>query len=341
MKKVLALVLAAMMILSIAPMSVSAAGSSLGMSIQDAPAGFALVEGGTAICDIDLSKGDKRTIKVYLSMDAPTPKIAAGQVYMTKADVKDADMSVKYSRKDKVVKNVTIAYSDGKDGAPKGAAYIKIEFVKPYVIESTKDEIDFKYAFVLQTGKNRETYEHEGTYIRSKKEVNEDTDYAYLEKDTDVLFEATEYVKKGEIVLDAGVTVWAKLFKGDYYARATDEILEADEDIINQYPDITKVVTLSTIGLKSASTFVTFEENDKDIFVYNADLEYIGTAADELPWSTKYYLSAKELDVEAADIDEEPIDGGDATEEEPYEDGLGLGGNDAPENVNDSPSTGC
>lgn len=316
MKKVLALVLAAMLVIGIAPMTFAAPNTSLNAS-------FDFIAAGTDIAyDCD-SIGPASTIKIALLI--PGTNDAMTKRYVTDAANK-IDVKTKISEGSKAIDKVEIKYNKDQ------TAYINIKFVEKYV--STKD-LDFKFKVYLTSKKSRIGNEAEfyGTLSNEKQDVAEDDDYVYT-YDTPV-FEAKAYIKNLEIEVGNGVTINAKVFEGKkYYAQASQKVKSEDDATLTQYPDIDTIFYLDTIGLNSSGNTVKLDIDDK-LFVYNADLEYIGTTADALPYSTKYYVASKELDVES---DAEPTDEPGETEEPG--DNPGMGGDDVPENVNDNPGTG-
>ncbi|MDL2234420.1 hypothetical protein LJC63_12710 [Ruminococcaceae bacterium OttesenSCG-928-L11] len=334
MKKVVSTLLAAALALG---MTVPALAADRGANsqIQDLSVGYSEDVGNNSIDLGTIRPKDEVTKYIYLYEDmfdwedghTGTP----GQL-LTRGQINDSKLKIRTtgSKGLKAIKDISIDTSKSR---------IEVEFVDEYV--STND-LDFEitvYLTIDSSSQKEYGITFTGTLENEEVEAEEDDTYHDL-SDGDVV-EANAFIKDAELYLGNGVTMYAKLYNGKkYYGTANNDIKDEDADIVTQYPDISEIYYLNTINLNSTSNYVNFDIDDT-FYVYNTDLEYIGTTRDDLPYSTKYYLANKELDVDTAEDDliEEPLDADDTTES--YESGEDMGGDDlVPDNYNDNPGTG-
>jgi hypothetical protein len=228
-----------------------------------------------------------------------------------------------------------VKWTFAKDEQP---AYLRITFNNKFVSTST---VDYKFMAYLNKNKRRDQdteVNFEGSYKNAETTVDEGDSYVYLSTDIPVV-ESLAYIKNIDIELDDGITIHTKFFKGKkYYATGSAGFGSADDETLTQYPDIDAIYTLESVGLNNAYTTVSLNVGGS-LPVYNADLEYIGTTADKLPFSSKYYVAATELDI-ASSI-EEPAEEPTTDPGDGFDPGANMGGDNSPANSNDNPGTGC
>ena len=331
MKKVLALVLVAMMVLSIAP-------TAFAVKVPELDLGYSNVGFGGNVGGDELlvnTVAPDTSWKFYLTNNDP----AAVNFYLTKQDVKDSKIDVKARGGSGAFKEVKIGYEKTTHATLPGAAYIEVKLVNPFVSTGTKDfeiivtpvldrknlkDVEFTIAGTLEN------------YIGD--DLDDSYEYANFDKDNRVR-KSVDYIKKIELDVDGHLSIFTKLFADKkYYARATNAIKDADMDLFVTYPELDAVYYLETVGLNSVGNYVKLDLDDKNLFVYDGDLNYLGTSADELPVTGKYFVASSELDV-ADDVEEAPED--EAGIEDEAGSNPNMGGDDVPVNVNDNPGTGC
>lgn len=257
---------------------------------------------------------------------------------VTKKEIKEKkiDVKVRTTKGSKIVRDVKVDYKNLTDTAgqivTREAAFVRIRTIEKFV--STK-EMDFELTVFLTENKERLTEEKQvsGVFKNAETTVTDSDDYVYL-GNTPVV-EAEEYIKSIEVEIGDGVTIFTKMFEGKrYYGHAEQDIKEADADITEAHPTIETIYYLETIGLNAPANRVVLDIDDANMYVYNANLEFVGMSDERLPYSTKYYVSSAELDI----ADEEP--------EEPEEPEVpklppNTGGDDLDiPNANLNPSTG-
>jgi hypothetical protein len=100
-----------------------------------------------------------------------------------------------------------------------------------------------------------------------------------------------------EIESGVGLSIWSSLDRGNkYYLYADDESTAGDNAVIARYPTISKVYHLVTDGSWDlANSYVTL--HDSNMYVYDSNLNYLGTTADKLRYSAVYYLSSSRLNM--------------------------------------------
>ena len=325
MKKVLALVLAAMMVLSIAPLALAAAVSENNLVFGVSGTALTISASNEINLTADARPADKYDIYLLNSSETGTA------AFFTKQMIKDAKIDVKVRGGAGALNKVEIKY----DAA--GYAYAQVSLIEPFVSTGSKD-----FEIVVTPVINRKNVKDEeitiiGTLKNYPGEIVDDTyEYSNFDEFRRVI-EAKDYVKKIELEVDDILSIFTKLFNGKkYYAKATNKIKSEDEALFVEYPELDAVYYLTTIGLNSVGNYVKLNLDDKTLFVYDEDLNYLGTSADELPVTGKYFIASAELDIVEEEVDEVPVDEADEDGSNPN-----MGGNDAPVNVNDNPGTGC
>ncbi len=123
---------------------------------------------------------------------------------------------------------------------------------------------------------------------------------------------AYESISLPKVYIGEGVTLnLVGLRKGVKFCgtASLNDTTDFDDELLIKYPDILQVYGLYTIGLNGAGTTVNLEETG-NMFIYDADFKYLGQIPKKLPFSEKYYLSSKllELETEVKDdeLDDEP-----------------------------------
>jgi len=216
------------------------------------------------------------------------------------------------------------------------------------------DGVDYEAQFYLIVdGRhwNNKAVTVSGTLINEDEEIDSDYgDYVYMGDGS--IIKATSYIKSIECDLDAGVSVFAKMFKDKkYWAVATTDDDDNDNAVMDKYGFDT-VYHLKNVNLAAVADYVLLGDEDSSTYVYavvntkndlygsgdGLTLKYVGKGDSKLPYADTYYLSTKQIDVEEID---EPIDDEEITSDVP-ETSEDLGGDDSyPANVNDNPGTGC
>lgn len=303
MKKVLSLLLAVMLVVGLAPVVFAAAGDGpykIGQSGTATPG-----VGGAYIINIADADGN--------GMNQAAIKAAKIDYRLNTQEGKKAigSHSLKYDKDTKL-------------------AYIEVKMAKPYV---SVTDVDYKFTVQLYVNKvEGDSVELSGTYGNAQVAVAKDTEYKSLVSGNQYL-KMDGYCKNLEIEFDNDVFAYLNAFNGrKYYGYVTRDIKDADQELLSEYPDIESIYYVSHVGLSGAQFLL---KNDVKMFVYDSELNYLGTTDEKLPFSDKYIVATSELDVDA-DIDDEPIDGDDGVDAGNPD----MGGDDVPANINDNPGTG-
>lgn len=213
--------------------------------------------------------------------------------------------------------------------------HVKIKYVRELV---SVDEVDFELTiYAVLDGRRQDDYSMTiiGTVANEITEVY--GDYDSVDTSAGQVAEAMEFNSKIEVDLGNGVTIHTKFFKGKkYYGICTRDPDEQDDVVFKKYPDVDNVVTLKTVGLNSTGDIVKLDTDYSDYYVYDKDMNYLGQSNQMLPYSTKYYLANRKLDV----TDDSDVDEADAPEENGGTNPETGGDGGAASNANINPGTG-
>ena len=213
--------------------------------------------------------------------------------------------------------------------------YVKIKYARELV---KTDGVDFELTvYAVLDGRRQDDYSI--TFIGTvENEVTEVFgDYDSVDTSSGQVAEAMEFNSKIEVDLGNGVVIHTKMFKGKkYYGTATRDADEDADIVFKKYPDVDNVVILKTVGLNSTGDVVKLDVDYSDYYVYDKDMNYIGQSNQMLPYSTRYYLANRKLDV----TDDSDAEEGDAPEESGGNPETGGDGG-AANNANANPGTGC
>lgn len=83
------------------------------------------------------------------------------------------------------------------------------------------------------------------------------------------------------------------LFGGEAYGVVSEKPTEEDKALMQAHPQIVRVLHLTTIGL-SGRVRIDMGESGA-LYVYSADLGYLGTTSDEVRLARTYYLTSEKL----------------------------------------------
>jgi len=303
MKKALSLVLAVVMVFGMATVAFAAA-----PKITDIAGGFDYDYSGPGTQGIDSLNlgeiGPDLEVKLYMDVtdfewEDPTNVPTA----LSSSHLSNAKITVKK----KVTKGSSVLdVVELKKDSPR--MYIKVKFVEEYVSTSDQD-FDFTVYLAKKSSKidNTEiqiygTMKNTEILVDDNDEEVDLSDSAYAKADG--------YIKNIKIDTGNDLYVNAKMFDGKkYYAKSSVEVTAADDAVMNAYPEIQVIYTLNSINLNSSGNTVTFAISDK-YYVYSADGKYLGTTADKLAFSSKYYLANAQIDMSGAEVaeTEEPTD---------------------------------
>lgn len=241
---------------------------------------------------------------------------------LTAAEIRSAKIKVGYTAKggSKVIKKCDLSTKDGR-----------IEFRIVTELVSTTD-YDFEcIVYVTIDGKRQNDEEITITGNVANLETEVYADYDYVDTSKGYVAVAEDFVSKIEVDLGNGVSIFTKFFKGKkYYGTSTRDADEADDVVFSKYPDVDNVVTLKTVGLNSTGDIVKLDTDYAGYFVYDSNMKYLGKATEMLPYSTKYYLANRQLNV----VDETEAE--EETEVEPEDGDAG----EVEGNANANPGTG-
>lgn len=226
---------------------------------------------------------------------------------LTMADIKASKIAVKQASATgaRAIASVEIKEDSNK------IANVVVTLVSTYA--DTKPT-EFETKLYLTIDGKRQDFDTivSGSLANTETEVYADTDYIDLSGGQTAV--CMESAPKVEVYIGNDVSLFVKMQKGKKYYGSVSREPDADDlEMFGEFPDIEEVFALTTIGLNGAGNNVKIDTKGVDYYIYNKNIEYLGTSADMLPYSEKYYLAATELDIYAAD---EPDEEGEPVESE-------------------------
>lgn len=190
-----------------------------------------------------------------------------------------------------------------------GRAYLMVRFKEDFPFT---EEREFAFdLYMTHKGKRKEEtmLQIEGTVVNDIITIKGDNERADLSQGG-TMVEADGACRNAELYIGAGVSLFQNLIGGNlYYARATDKRDDGDIEIMNYFPDIKKVLTITSTKNISNNATVRLQYTERDdlgneillekfktvYYVYDADGKLIGTTDDDLPLRSKYFLAIQEL----------------------------------------------
>lgn len=350
MKKVLSLVLAAVLVFGMASIGFAATATA-GKTISLGDSGYETDGKGfvftgnkgqlffyenvdyTTVVNIDKIQADTTLNLAYINKATSTGGTNVALSNTTISDLNRDKITVKrrISKGSDLIDNVKFKNVTNPYDANLKSVAVQIVFIDPFV--STKEK-EFDITVYLAIDGSRTDMEWSVSGYMENPTIEVDEDDSVDLSDGEVA-DCVGYTKSIQIDTGNGLFINTKMFDGQkYYAKSVQEITASDDEITAKYPEIDNIYRLYTVNLKSAANTVEFDIDDS-FYVYDADGKYIGMSTDKLPVSDKYYLATKKIDM-GADVTEEPADEVPVDPVNPE-----TGGDDVPANINDNPGTGA
>lgn len=231
-----------------------------------------------------------------------------GSVRKSTLDTNRVRTSVMYRKGKECIESIGYENFDGR-------AYLVVRFKEDFPFT---DEREFAFdLYMTHKGKRKEEtmLQVSGWVVNDIITIRGDNERADLSPGG-LMVEAEGACRNAELYIGAGVSIYQNLVGGNlYYARGTDKRSDGDIEIMNYFPDIKKVLSVTTARGISNSAKVRlryFERDDMGneiveqfqtkYFVYDADGKLLGNTDDELPVRDKYYLALQELDFGETDF---------------------------------------
>lgn len=176
-----------------------------------------------------------------------------------------------------------------------GGANVAITFADPFVSTSSRD---FDLNLFMYVGSRRQADSKTpfvGTLENGKQTLSSYDDY--VDVTDDKVFTTTSSIRNLQVysATGPGVTLTVNAYTNRaYYLSVDNSIYSDDEKVLNKYRDITDVIRLYQVNMSTSGRYVTLSSYGTS-YVYNANGDYIGTTNKALPFSSVYYISAKNL----------------------------------------------
>lgn len=305
MKKVLSIALAVAIVMSMSVVATAATGKIIGLSSVDEATFTAHFNG--SLTGMTLRQGD--VIEIPLTADmfewdpAQTPtateavtssQLSKGKITVRQTRVKGGDIFETVKIEDKVFSGISSSRT----------AYIKLEAKE--VLTSVKDK-DFELEIRINDGNNSNTYATiyiDGTLEPSVYEIDDadEIDMSYGD-----VVEATNNAKGVRAYIGEGVYLHTNFIKGTKYYGNAKADYPADKFTREQEKEygIEMALTLNWLGFREGSTTVEIEGYGDTGYVYDANLNYLGTTKERLPLLKYYVLGTKRVETKV--VTPEPV----------------------------------
>lgn len=303
MRRIVSITLAAALAATTAVTAFAASTGKITGMTESLSMGYSSAAGQTTVDLGTVYPQDERTeyIELYDSMfswdGGHIP--SATPTMLTTGQIRDAKLTAKVTNS-RVVRDVSINAREGR-----------IEVAFPKELVGTK-EIDFDFEVVLSIdGRRQSDHGMSFTGTLANPVIDVYAGYDSVDISDGSVAEAQDYVSKVALELGDGVSYVTSLSKGKrVYATATRTPAEEDDKVMKEYPSIHDVVTLTSTGL-GANGYLKLDGSYGKSHVYDADLNYLGDTAEQLPYASKYFFSSKKLeiveDIDSSAADTEPV----------------------------------
>lgn len=270
------------------------------------------VDGGnylSAVGRINLTQSDIRSGKVKL-----VKQVFKGGTLLREAVIEQAEADIKFEPSSSSSSSSTSSpsssssssLSSSSSNSPSSSlsssssytasktACISIKFVENFV---SVEEKDFDYKFTLSVAGEKEPlteFRVSGTMVFDTID-NADTGSQIDLSGGDVL-DADKFAQQVEFDLGNGVFITTNIFeKQKYYGKATMDSDATDLLVMRENPGVQTAITMHTVNLKGSGNIVSFRWEPTE-YVYDDAGAYLGTTAEKLPYSDKYYIADKKAD---------------------------------------------
>jgi hypothetical protein len=235
--------------------------------------------------------GNTAVFPLYADMFIWNSGTVPGKVPVTAEQLRG--VSVDYRNVDSKVMKNPILTQRSVNGV--STMCVVVEFVSPFV---SVDTVNFNCLIFLRVNNSRKTdseIDFAGTF--GNKLVSIDSSYDFYPMDEYTVIQATEYIKNIELDLDGGIILETRLFENvKYYGYAVDQMTNADDAMIDKYPDIVGIIRIYTAGISKSGKPLSVI-NYKDCYVYNKAGKYLGETSEMLEFADVLYISEKKIDM--------------------------------------------
>jgi len=280
----------------------------------------------------DVHPQDKHVVHIPLSDAMFTwedGRSTSASIPLTPAQIRNARLGVRHTSNRGVVEEVSINSRESR---------IEVKFVPEL---ASVNEVEFDFTVYLTV--NGRSYRDQGINLSG---VFKNPEIQVREGDRSVgiadgtVAQAQEHISSLDVQIGNGVTVKTRMLKDmRVYGTTTLTPDHADEQMFKANPAISDVINLRTVGLDRAANSVMLDSEYRNYHVYDANLAYLGTGRDTLPFKGKYYLAAEKLALADVVTDEEP-EKTDAAEALPSPEDVQNTGSGSGGNANENPNTG-
>ena len=286
MKKIVSIILAAVLVFVICAVAFAAAPVKIDGMAQDLSFGYS---GDSDLGEV--APQDERVEYIELTDtmftwdDGHEPSAPAP---LTASQIRSAKLSVRASNH-KVLDSVTINNSKSR---------IEIKFLNELV--GVKG-LDFDFDVILSVNgrpQRENAINFTGVFANPVMEVDANTSYADVSDGT--VLKAAERVKDIDLDLGDGVHIRTKLIQGkSYYASATHIFDDGRDAVMSENKAVTEAIVLKTAGLTPSACTVTLGAGLNGYYVYSQDGIFLGRGSDSLAYADTYYLSKEMLGIPA------------------------------------------
>ncbi len=223
--------------------------------------------------------------------------VGGAGIPVTKAQLSKAKVDIKYSGSDtSMIKSISIEESKNYSLTGKQkTAYVRVVFKDT---STAVDPVNFRISLYLTYKNSRnETSKAviEGSFQAPTISVSANKDYVDISKGQVLV--PTEFIRSIDVDIGAGVIIKARLYADNrYYGKAEERRGSADDAVLAKFDSIEYILFLSTKNLKASGNIVDLSAYN-NMYVYDGTGKYLGTADSLLPYSDKYFLSYKQINM--------------------------------------------
>ena len=176
----------------------------------------------------------------------------------------------------------------------KTTAHVIVPFVES--LATTKEE-EFEIRLFLHVAGRKASETEitlEGYMVLNMEYVSKDDEY-YDVSDGSIV-EATETISKFGLDVGCGVTVYTNMMRGQKYGGVCTSDVQPGDRFLEKFPnEFVTMLQLNMVNVTSGEAVIEFSGGSH--YVYDGNGKYLGREGERVPFSSKYYLFSRQVDL--------------------------------------------